>query len=515
MDSVSKLKTRNYIISYSFISAFIILLGSAYFYLKNHFYLSEQELTVWQKLSNLNIEDGGYNYFLSHGPFAFNNLIGIVIKFIPDPSFILPHLIALCFFILAINIQLDKASERHDPIIKPLILFLLFCLTPSSLLVLLNRPIEIVLAVAIWTLNRGVMEANSKSLGRGIFVTSTACTFIILMGPSGVSYLMAFISLLPLFLKQKFFKDSPLNGYLVIFFPPLMAFLSLMYLAWLYNRSIVDLLFYFSKSVPTNFMTFEWLPFFLFLFVERDFKKTIIAYRTLFISLLAGFFYFTISPGFEIHPFIGFITLSLSLEVFDKHKIYGRHMLIVGLFFIVSWISIWPTTFNKIVDSFENNRAFHEETWPEINNRLQDHSLKTLVIGQNYSQYFIGIKRVDNIITPDLHVFKNYQKYRNFKDIDRIIVEQSQWQQLHMLSALQNRVYFSPPDGFRLAYDSEIWRIYLKESKRETPPIVLEKHGTLFDYLAPPLSPWGDALCALVFITMILLGRVYFYDRKQ
>jgi hypothetical protein len=171
--------------------------------LKNHFYLSEQELNVWRRLSNLYIQDGGYNYLLSHGPFAFNNLIGIVIKFIPDPSFILPHLIALCFFILAINIQLDKASDRQDPIIKPLMLFLLLCLTPSSLLVLLNRPVEIVLAVAIWTLNRGVMEANSKSLGRGIFITSTACTFIILMGPSGVSYLMAFISLLPLFLKQK------------------------------------------------------------------------------------------------------------------------------------------------------------------------------------------------------------------------------------------------------------------------------------------------------------------------
>jgi S-adenosylmethionine:tRNA ribosyltransferase-isomerase len=69
-------------------------------------------------------------------------------------------------------------------------------------------------------------------------------------------------------------------------------------------------------------------------------------------------------------------------------------------------------------------------------------------------------------------------------------------------------------EGFRLAYDSEHWRIYLKESKRENPPVVLEKHGTLFDYLEKPLSPWGDALCALVFITMILLGRVYFYDRK-
>jgi hypothetical protein len=354
--------------------------------------------------------------------------------------------------------------------------------------------------IFLWLFSKGLLEANAGNLSRGVLLMGFSSSLLVLSGALGIAYALALFTLVPILIRGDLFRESVTGGFLVLIFPTAAALSGLFFLAWLYHKSAADLAFMSPVTLSLYFEYLPWLPYLLLLPVlaqpwGRSIMARIFNLKTPILGVLAYIFAAALGKEFSMETILGMTAIGAGLEFLNRQQLSHFHLLAALTFSAAAWLS--PVTMHQ-------NPTIHGSSWHALQGWVRAKVKgQVLILSPKYTQITLGSSNRHEFLTPDGVHFRQRLILGNFQGIGRLVVEiPTRRTAVDGLARYQERYFFSPPEGLKLVFDDETFRVYDRNPKNSDPRI---NQGPLSQGLPDPWSLIRDVFLGVLFLAGLLV----------
>ncbi len=492
-----------------YISTFFLLFLILAIFLREGFIISDQEMSLWSVLGPALNSTSGYGSYISNAPLSFLNILGPLTRLMGTPSFLSIHLLCLAMFTLVIYMTLEPIINSNKSVLPAIGILSLFLLHPKAIDILTLYPLDLLIMISLWSFTLGLTEANKDNLGRGVLLMAFSSAFLMLSGSTGIAYALALFSIVPLLLQAGLFRESVRGGFLVLTFPAIMSCIGVFYISWLYKKDFLSLAFLSPVSQSLNFELLQWTPFLVLcvpiLKPKKELMRKILSLKIIITSFLAYLILIALGKDVSVEVIIGIATIGVGFEFTNKRLIKKSHFVLALLFIAISWL----------INGFSNKQvSIDSKTWHSLNTWIKSPSIgKNMILSPNHTLLTLGLSDRSKTLVASDREFKERLVLDHFIGIDRLIVElPSSTDKLNINNRYQERYFFSPPSGMKLVFQSKNYRVY-----DINPEIsyIKPSSGALTNGLDDPLRPYYDALLAVIFLSFILIMRMFYKHSEK